>query len=333
MRRIFSFIIHRNGIPDDSALELIAAARQIDPSQQPVAVVCGWGKELDEACRALRASYSEIWRIAREPLAYPDAELVRVALVRALPAGAILLVPHGHFGVDLSPGLAIRCNAAYAPDVVEIEGLEGRWLTIVRQEYAGIISARYRCDISTGAVLNIRPGAFRSLQTAPADGQVIDRSSDAGELKACRRHLQTIPAEAGEVDITREAVLVSVGRGIGDRENIAIAEDLAEAMGAAVSCSRPVVDAKWLDKSRQVGSSGKTVRPKVYLACGISGSFQHMAGLKGNPFVVAINKSPKAPIFRVADIGIVDDILEFLPALADRVREEASVPGRERWRP
>jgi len=100
-------------------------------------------------------------------------------------------------------------------------------------------------------------------------------------------------------------------------------------MGAAVSCSRPVVDAKWMDKSRQVGSSGQTVRPKVYLACGISGSFQHLAGLKGSPFIVAINKNPKAPIFRVADVGVIDDILEFLPALATRVREESCVPGKK----
>ena len=98
-------------------------------------------------------------------------------------------------------------------------------------------------------------------------------------------------------------------------------EELAEALGAAVSCSRPVVDAKWLEKSRQVGSSGKTVKPKVYLACGISGSFQHLAGIKGNPFIVAINKNPKAPIFQVADVGIVDDILEFLPELTNKVRE------------
>jgi electron transfer flavoprotein alpha subunit len=95
-----------------------------------------------------------------------------------------------------------------------------------------------------------------------------------------------------------------------------------------VSCSRPVVDAKWMDKSRQVGSSGQTVRPKIYLACGISGSFQHLAGIKGNPFIVAVNKNPKAPIFRVADVGITDDILEFMPALAARVREEASVAGK-----
>ncbi|HTQ87142.1 MAG TPA: electron transfer flavoprotein subunit alpha/FixB family protein [Candidatus Solibacter sp.] len=333
MPRIFSYILHKNGAADDSALELIAAAGKIDPSQPPAAVVCGWGRELDEVCQKLRASYAEVWRIGCEPLAYPDAELLRMVLARALPPGSILLVPHGHFGVDLSPGLAIRWNAAYAPDVVDIEGVDGRWLKIVRQEYAGIISARYRCDISGGAVLNLRPGAFRPVEMAPVSGQVIDHSANAGELTARRTHLETIPAEIGDVDITREAVLVSVGRGIEDRENIAIAEDLAEAMGAAVSCSRPVVDAKWLDKSRQVGSSGKTVRPKVYLACGISGSFQHMAGLKGNPFVVAINKNPKAPIFRVADIGIVDDILEFLPELASRVREETAIPGREGRRP
>ena len=105
------------------------------------------------------------------------------------------------------------------------------------------------------------------------------------------------------------------------QENVAIAQELADALGAAVSCSRPVVDAKWLGKSRQVGSSGKTVKPKVYLACGISGSFQHLAGIKGNPFIIAINKNPRAPIFQVANVGIVDDILEFLPALTEKIKD------------
>ena len=102
----------------------------------------------------------------------------------------------------------------------------------------------------------------------------------------------------------------------------------AEELGAAVSCSRPVVDAKWLEQSRQVGSSGKTVKPKVYLACGISGSAQHLAGLRGNPFIVAINKNPKAPIFQVASVGIIDDILEFLPELTNKVREMHSVSAK-----
>jgi electron transfer flavoprotein alpha subunit len=221
-------------------------------------------------------------------------------------------------------------NAAYLPDVLDIEGVEGEWLKAVRQEFGGQVSTHVRCDLSTGAVLNIRPGAFRPSEAAPAGGQVVDRSAEVGDLTARRRYLETEAAEAGDVDITKQAVLVSIGRGIGEQENVALAEDLAEAMGAAVSCSRPVVDAKWLDKSRQVGSSGQAVRPKVYLACGISGSFQHLAGLKGSPFIVAINKNPKAPIFRVADVGVVDDILEFLPALAARVREESCIPGKER---
>ena len=110
---------------------------------------------------------------------------------------------------------------------------------------------------------------------------------------------------------------------------MAIAQELADALGAAVSCSRPVVDAKWMEKSRQVGSSGQTVKPKVYLACGISGSFQHLAGIKGSPFIVAINKNPKAPIFRVADVGIVDDILEFLPELTDKSSRKANVAAKE----
>ena len=128
-------------------------------------------------------------------------------------------------------------------------------------------------------------------------------------------------AEVGDVDIPKEDVLVSIGRGIEDEENIEIAEALAEALGAAVSCSRPIVDAKWLEKSRQVGTSGQTVKPKVYMACGISGSFQHLGGIKGNPFVVAINKNPKAPIFQVADIGIEADILDFLPELTEKLEE------------
>jgi electron transfer flavoprotein alpha subunit len=157
---------------------------------------------------------------------------------------------------------------------------------------------------------------------------VTDKSADVGVLTTARRYLQTVVAEAGDVDITQHNVLVSIGRGIQEKDNVAIAQELADAMGGALSCSRPVVDAKWLDKSRQVGSSGKTVKPKVYLACGISGAFQHLVGIKGNPFIVAINKNPKAPIFQVADVGIVDDILEFLPELTIKIREMHGVSAK-----
>jgi electron transfer flavoprotein alpha subunit len=326
MPRIFCFIQHHAGTVDESAFELAAAGKQIDGAQTPTAVVTGWGADLDPVCETLRASFTEVWKIANQALEYPNAELIRKALAVVLPRASLVLVPHNHFGVDLSPGLSIKLNAAYVPDVLDVEGLDGTFLRLVRQEFGGQVSAHVRCDISTGAVLTIRPGAFPPLEKIDAVGQIHEWP--VGTLTARRRYLSTVTAEAGDVDITKYKLLVSVGRGIQEQENVAIAEDLAAALGGAVSCSRPVVDAKWMDKSRQVGSSGKTVKPKVYLACGISGSFQHLAGIKGNPFLVAINKNPKAPIFRVADVGIADDILEFLPELTARVRQESGVPAR-----
>jgi len=323
--RIFAYIVHQGGVVDDSACELAAAAKKIDPAQSPVAVVTGSGAELDTACESLRATYAEIWKIAHEALAYPNAELVRQALVNVLPSGGIVLVPHAHFGTDLSPGLSVRLNAAYVSDVLDIQSADGASLVLVRQEFGGQVSAHVRCDISSGAVLNLRPGAFKPQPGAAVVGAVVDMSPQIGPLSARRRYLETVVAEAGDVDITKQAILVSIGRGIQEEENVAVAQDLADALGGAVSCSRPVVDAKWMDKSRQVGSSGKTVKPKVYLACGISGSFQHLAGIKGSTFLVAINKNAKAPIFRVADVGVVDDILEFLPEMTTKIREKQHV--------
>jgi len=238
-----------------------------------------------------------------------------------LPPDAIVLVPHDTFGMDLSPGLSIKLDSAFVSDAVDFEGLDGGHLKVIRQEYSGQVSTHTQCDISSGAVINIRPGAFAADESKSAAGQVIDKSSEIGELASTRRYLEIVEAEAGDVDITKEDILVSVGRGIEDQENIEIAQELAKAVGGVVSCSRPIVDAKWLEKARQVGTSGKTVKPKVYLALGISGSFQHLGGLKGNPFIVAVNKNPKAPIFQVADVGVVDDLLEFVPVLTEKINE------------
>ena len=325
MARIFAYIAHKGGVPDDTAAELIAAAKKIDPAASPTAIVLGSGAELDAVCASLRASYAEVWKIATESLAYPNAELIRKALVKLVPPGSIVLVPHEHFGIDLAPGLSIKLNAAFVSDVLAIEGGEGSFLKVVRQEFGGQVSVHVRCDLSSGAVITVRPGAFKPLESAAVNGTVVDKSTEVGVLTAGRRYLETVAAEAGDVDITKFNVLVSIGRGIQEKDNVALAQELADALGAAVSCSRPVVDAKWLEKSRQVGSSGKTVKPKVYLACGISGSFQHLAGIKGSPFLIAINKNPRAPIFQVADVGIVDDILEFLPELTNKVREMRNV--------
>jgi len=325
MARIFTYIPHKGGIVNDSAFELAAAARKIDGTTSPIAILTGFGADVDSACQALASSYPEVWKVANEALAYPNAELVRKALTKILPTNCIVLIAHDHFGIDLAPGLSIKTNCTFVSDVLDVSAIEGNHLQVVRQEFGGQVSAHVRCDISSGAVLTLRPGAFKPAEIVESNSVVVDKSSGAGSLESGRRYLETVVAEAGDVDITKYNVLVSIGRGIQEKDNVPIAQELADAIGAAVSCSRPVVDAKWMDKSRQVGSSGKTVKPKVYLACGISGSFQHLAGIKGSPFLIAINRNPKAPIFQVADVGIVDDILEFLPELTGRVREVRGV--------
>ena len=321
MNRIFAYIEQRAGMIDDSAAELFQAARKIDASQTTTAIVTGSGAALDTACESLRSSFGEVWKISHDSLAYPNAELVRQALVQVLPAKSVVLFAHDHFGIDLAPGLSIKLGCPFLSDLVAIEHVQGTSLKFVRQEFGGQISAHYKTDLGSGAVINVRPGAFRVEPNAAATGIVVDKTSGVGPLVAKRRYVETIAVETGDVDITKHAVLISVGRGIQDKDNIPVAEELAETLGAAVSCSRPVVDAKWMAKSRQVGSSGKTVKPKVYVACGISGAFQHLAGIKGKPFLIAINKNAKAPIFQVADIGIVDDLLEFLPEITNKVRE------------
>jgi len=328
MARIFVYISHKQGVPDDSAAELIAAAKKIDAAASPTAIVTGSGAELDSACTALQNSYAEVWKISNDALAHPNAELIRKALTKIISPDSIVLLAHDHFGIDLAPGLSIKLNAVFASDVCGIGGVKGNVLQLVRQEFGGQVSAHVTCELSAGAVITIRPGAFKPIESPGNAGAVVDKSAEVGPLRAGRCYLETIVGEAADIDITKHAVLVSIGRGIQEKDNVGIAEELAEALGAAVSCSRPVVDAKWLQKSRQVGSSGKTVKPKVYLACGISGAFQHLAGIKGNPFIIAINKNPKAPIFQIADIGVVDDILEFIPELTTKVQQMRGIPAK-----
>jgi len=320
MSRLFAYIAHKSGIADDTALELIHAARKIDADASVTAVVTGSGADLDTVCTEMATSYGEVWKIDHQAVAYPNAEAIRKALINILPADGIVLIANDTLGMDLGPGLSIKMDSSFAADVVDFEGTDGSTLKLIRQEYSGQVSTHVDCDISAGAVITVRPGVFRPDESKSASGQVVDQSGDAGDLSVGRKFLEIVEAEVGDIDITRSEVLVSVGRGIGDEENIRIARDLADAMGADLSCSRPIVDAKWLEKSRQVGSSGRTVKPKVYMAMGISGSFQHLMGIKGSPFIVAVNKNPRAPIFQVAQVGVVADILELMPKLTEALR-------------
>jgi electron transfer flavoprotein alpha subunit len=319
--QVFAYITHKAGKADDTAVELVKAAGKIYPDAPVTAIVTGSGADLDAVCNEVAASYKEVWKFDNDALAYPNAEAIRKLLMNVLPPDAVVFFGHDTFGMDIAPGLSIKMDSVFVSDVVNFEGLDGDSLKVIRQEYSGQVSTHVSCNISAGAVISVRPGVFQPDESGSVGGQVVDKSSEAGDLTVARRFLEIVEAEVGDVDITKEDVLVSVGRGIEDQDNIEIADELAKAMGAVVSCSRPIVDAKWLEKPRQVGTSGQTVKPKVYLALGISGSFQHMGGLKGNPFIVAVNKNPKAPIFQVADVGVVVDLLDFVPVLTEKIQE------------
>ncbi|MBA3035870.1 MAG: electron transfer flavoprotein subunit alpha/FixB family protein [Desulfobacterium sp.] len=319
--QIFAYILHKDGAVDDTAGEMVAAAKKIDPAASITAIVVG--SKIDSVCNSLTASFKEVWKIDNDALSYPNSEVIRGLLAGIIPKGNILLVPHDHFGMDLSPGLSVKLDGAYLPDAIDFDGVDGGKLKAVRQEFSGQVSTHVLCDISGGAVITTRPGSF-AAEAGAAGGSVVDKTADAlagGMPGGKRRFVEVIEAEMGDVDITKSDILVSIGRGIGEQENIEITEELAKAMGGDLSCSRPIIDAKWLEKSRQVGTSGKTVKPKVYMALGISGSFQHLGGIKGSPFMVAINKNPNAPIFQIADIGIVEDLLEFVPVLTEKINE------------
>jgi electron transfer flavoprotein alpha subunit len=319
MAKLYAYISHKNGVADDTALELLTAAAKIDAGAPVTAIVTGSGADLDKVCQEMAASYKEVLKIDNEAMTYPNSEIIRKALVEIIKDDDIVLLPHDTFGMDLGPGLSIKTDSPFAADIVDIEGVDGSTLKLIRQEFAGQVYTHVTCDISSGAILNIRPGVCKADESKAAGGSVTETSVSA-DLSAGRRYLETVIPEAGDVDITKSDVLVSVGRGIEDEENIEIAQELADAMGAVVSCSRPIVDAKWLEQSRQVGTSGKTVKPKVYMAMGISGSFQHLGGIKGG-FMIAVNKNPKAPIFQVANVGVVADILEFMPELTEKLSD------------
>jgi len=321
MTQIFAYIPFINGVAADVALEYPTAAKKIDEGASLTAVVTGSGADLDKVADEMTSIYSEVIKIDHADLAYPNGEVVRKALLSIIPTDAIFLAAHDTFGMDLAPGLSVKMDSAYAADIVDFEELDGTTLKAVRQELGGAVSTHMAIDISSGAVMTVRPGSFAPVEGGSAGGSVVDKSGDAGDLFSKRKFLEIVVAEVGDVDITKSDVLVSIGRGIEDEDNIEIAQELAEAMKAVVSCSRPIVDAKWLEKSRQVGTSGQTVKPKVYMAMGISGSFQHLGGVKGNPFIVAVNKNPKAPIFQVADVGIVEDILDFIPELTEAIND------------
>ncbi len=320
MTRIFVLAEHRKGNLRDITWEMLNKGQELasDLGAELMAVLPGYGVSGFAGELAQRAE--QVLVVEDERLASFNSETYQKVLSRLIGEyqPVITLIGHTAFGMDLAPALAAELRLPLSTDCIDLR-LEGGKLTTVRQMYAGKVNAEISFPGSEQYMVTVRPGSF------PAEGN----RARAGEIRSLRvplaetedkRFIEYVEAVVGEVDITQADVLVSVGQGIGDSKNIPLVEGLAQAMGASLSCSRPIVDKKWLPKERQVGTSGKTVKPKVYLAIGISGAFQHVAGIKAST-VIAINKDPKAPIFRVADYGIIGDLFSVVPLLKEKVKE------------
>ncbi len=232
----------------------------------------------------------------------------------------MVFFPHTYQVRDFAPKLATRFNQVLISDATGYR-MEGDAAVFVRQLFQGKLNA----DVEPGGpaphFASLQAGAFRADQvavgTAPVD--TFTPSLDPAQIR--QKPDEPFRESARAVDLTAAEIIVSVGRGIKEKENIPIVEDLAKALGAELAASRPICDSGWLPMERQVGSSGQTVSPKVYMAIGISGAIQHLVGMKGAKTIVAINKDSNAPIFEVADYGIVGDLFEVVPALIEEVKK------------
>ena len=314
----------RAGKLNRATWETIAGAQQSAGSEPIVVAIPGTSATTAAAAAELAAaSVSEIVVLdnaALEPYT-PDGYVA--ALVDAIGqlSPGIVFLPHTYQTRDFAPKLAARMNRAIVTDVTAVKG-EGGERAFVRPMFQGKLTADV-VPLGDGPhFVTFQIGAFRADHAArgaaPAAVRTLPVAVDAS---AIRQKPEPPFQEAKQaVDLSQAERIVSVGRGIKEQANIPLAQKLADALHAELAASRPICDAGWLPMERQVGSSGQTVAPKLYLALGISGAIQHLVGMKGSQTIVAINKDPDAPIFEVADYGIVGDLFEIVPALIEALK-------------
>jgi electron transfer flavoprotein alpha subunit len=321
MAELFVVVEHRSGAIRDISFEMLFKAGELSRAQGHTlsAVLLGAGDEgfTDD----LLTRSDKVIAVHDERLRHFDGELYSEVLRGLIEEERPLLTLIGNtsWGMDLAASLSIRTGLPVATDCVDILVEDGR-PTVIRQVFGGKLFARVSFRESDGYIVTVSPGAFPPKEVAPRQGELEVREVPADLPEPCRQFIEFADRAEGELDISQADLLVSIGRGIGEEDNVADMRELAELLGGVLSCSRPVVDKKWLPGYHQVGSSGKSVKPKVYLAFGISGASQHLAGITGAGTVIAINKDPGAPIFRVADYGVVDDLVTVAQALKAKLQ-------------
>jgi electron transfer flavoprotein alpha subunit len=311
---------HRRGDLRDVSLELITAGCDLADATDGELHLAVIGGAIDDFAEELdRDGVDVIHTVAEGEEFNHDIYTQAIEALHANLDPEILLLPNTVNGLDSAPAVANSLSLPLVTDAIDAERNEA--VAVTREMYGSKVETVIEIDAEQAAI-TIRPGEWPPAEkTGNAEIREFEADIDESAVRSTVTGFQEVGG--GDVDITEAEVLVSVGRGIEEEENIALVQELADTLDATLSSSRPIVDNGWLPKNRQVGQSGKVVTPEVYIAIGISGAVQHVAGMKGAETIVAINTDSSAPIYDLADYGIVDDLFEVVPALIEEFGGES----------
>ncbi len=318
MSGVLVIMEQRGGAWNRMSFEALAAGQQLAAKLGTECSAAVIGKSIDPLGSELATKrLAKVYSIQHDLLGVYTADGYVAALEQLIKHTdpAYVLFPHTYQVRDFAPALATRFKQVLISDVIAIH--DGP--VFVRQLLQGKLNADYRHTATGPCFVSVQAGTFRSdaVEEGSANVETFAPQLDPAQIR--NKPGEPFRESAQTVDLTAAPVIVSVGRGIGEQDNLGIIEELAAALGAELAASRPICDNGWLPMERQVGSSGQTVSPKLYLAVGISGAIQHLVGMKGSKAVIAINKDENAPIFEVADYGVVGDLFEVVPALTKAV--------------
>jgi electron transfer flavoprotein alpha subunit len=317
---ILIFIEHKAGTLNKTSLEAIAAAQKLaaDTGARASAVVLG---APSLAAEIAQYDLEKVISAENEKLNdyTPDAYADGLEKVIRTSNPAYVIMSHTYLARDFAPKVAARFDKGLIGDCIRMNVDSGK-ATFTRRIFLGKLDADVVADGQPPTFVTFQSGAFRGDQAAKGSGAPVETMQvEVGDV---RMKPEAPFQEAKQaVDLSKADIIVAVGRGIKTKDNLALAEKLAEALGGDLAASRPICDAEWLPIDRQIGSSGQTVAPKLYIAVGISGAIQHLVGMKNSQTIVAINKDPEAPIFDIADYGIVGDLFEAVPVLTEEIKK------------
>lgn len=325
-KNVYVFIEQREGTVQSVALELLGKARDLADALGEKVVAMFPGSGIADQAQDLIAYGADDVILMDTPvlknyITEEYAQAIHQLIVAFRPS--IVLIGATTIGRDLGPRLSARLETGLTADCTKLEISEGGELMMTRPAFGGNLMATIMCTEHRPQMSTVRPGVMQKREKDPSrKGTVIRFEPKFDKSRFKVKLLESVKENKGKIDITEAKILISGGRGVGCKENFEKLAALANVMDAEVSSSRAMVDAGIMPHERQVGQTGKTVRPNLYMACGISGAIQHLAGMEESDFILAINKDKFAPIFKVADLGIVGDVNKIIPLLTERLSKE-----------